>query len=217
MPTILSNIKIYHIIHIDRFKSILSEGYLYCDSIMSQKPNLESTSIGMHKIKQRRLTNYLKSYPNLTVGQFVPFYFCPRSVMLYVINCKNNQELSYKGGQENIIHLVFDLNKVLDWAKTKGLRSCYTTSNAGSCYFEDFSDFSQITNMIDWGSVKAIDWHQETIKEGKQSEFLIENRISTKLIEYIGVYDSNVCIQVNNILNNFGMSQIAEQRSDWYY
>lgn len=171
----------------------------------------------MHKIKQRRLTNYLKSYPNLTVGQCVPFYFCPSSVMLYVINCKNNQELSYKGGQENIIHLVFDLNKVLDWAKTKGLRSCYTTSNAGSCYFEDFSDFSQITNMIDWGSVKAIDWHQETIKEGKQSEFLIENRISTKLIEYIGVYDSNVCIQVNNILNNFGMSQIAEQRSDWYY
>lgn len=99
----------------------------------------------------------------------------------------------------------------------KGLRSCYTTSNAGSFYFEDFSDFSQITNMIDWVSVNAIDWHQEMIKERKQSEFLIENRISTKLIEYIGVYDSNVCIQVNNILNNFGMSQIAEQRSDWYY
>jgi CxxC-x17-CxxC domain-containing protein len=38
----------------------------------------------MNKIKERRLKLPLSSHFNLFVGDCVPFYFCPRSVMLYV-------------------------------------------------------------------------------------------------------------------------------------
>lgn len=51
----------------------------------------------------------LNSHPGLYVGQCVPFYFCPRSVMLYVIYCANHDELSYRGGQGPILHLEADL------------------------------------------------------------------------------------------------------------
>ena len=59
----------------------------------------------MSEIKQRRLTNPVKCRPGLSVGECVPFYFCPRSVMLYVIHMANHPELKYRGGQGAIVHL----------------------------------------------------------------------------------------------------------------
>ena len=58
----------------------------------------------------------INSHPSLCVGDCVPFYFCPRSVMLYVISMRNHAELSYQGGQEPIVHLEADLYDVVAWA-----------------------------------------------------------------------------------------------------
>ena len=50
------------------------------------------------------------------VGDYVPFYFCPRSIILYVIYRRNHPQLKYLGGQEEIIHLEADLTSVVQWA-----------------------------------------------------------------------------------------------------
>lgn len=83
--------KIYHIVHLDRLQSIVNDGYLFADSIMTNRNNIGSV-IGLPRIKQRRLTqrSLNRTWPDLFVGECVPFYFCPRSIMLYVINCKDN-------------------------------------------------------------------------------------------------------------------------------
>ena len=216
----LTNIKIYHIIHIDRLESILSDGFLYCDDKISKMQNT-GTVIGMQNIKERRLSTELSSISNLTVGQCVPFYFCPRSVMLYVIKCQNNPDLKYSNGQNDIIHLVFDLKKVLDWANDNHLKTCYTTSNAGSKYFEDYSDFSEIKERVDWQSVNAIHWSgigiDKSVKENKQAEFLIESKISINLLELIGVYNLQNYKKVNTILKERGFSLNVMQKPNWYY
>jgi len=67
-------IKIYHIVHIDKLASIISSGFLYSDARVTMQ-NLGGTNIGMSKIKQRRLNIPLSSYPNLNVGECVPFLF----------------------------------------------------------------------------------------------------------------------------------------------
>lgn len=85
--------KIYHIIHIDRLASIVADGFLWSDATMAQRQGA-GTTIGMHRIKARRLNELnLSCHPDLRVGQCAPFYFCPRSVMLYLIYCRN-EELS---------------------------------------------------------------------------------------------------------------------------
>ena len=211
-----NSIKIYHIIHINRLESVLFDGYIFSDAQMSQRTNM-GYSIGMNKIKQRRLEKHLASFPDLTVGQCVPFYFCPRSVMLYVISRKNNPDLSYSEGQDKVIHLVFDLNEVLAWAKNNNLRTCFTTSNAGSSYFDDYSDCSRIPSIIDWNSVNSSYWSDKDIREKKQSEFLVENRLLISLIEYIGVYDAQSLDKVQNMLSNYKISPVVKQRKDWYY
>ena len=74
------------------------------------------TTIGMSSIKKRRLKLKLTSHPDLHVGDCVPFYFCPRSVMLYVIHMANHAELTYRGGQESIVHLEAGLHEAVAWA-----------------------------------------------------------------------------------------------------
>ena len=67
------HIKVYHIVHMDRLESILKDGCLYSDDIINDREN-KGITIGMKKIKHRRLTqNKLNSYPDLFVGQCVPF------------------------------------------------------------------------------------------------------------------------------------------------
>ena len=80
--------KVYHIVHVDRLASIVSDGYLWSDSGMDQTRDT-GTAIGISSIKRRRLANVLNSQRDLHVGDCVPFYFCPRSVMLYVIYMSN--------------------------------------------------------------------------------------------------------------------------------
>lgn len=96
MP-IPANPKLYHIVHVDRLASIIeTDGLLSDDKIASR--NVAGSMIGMDHIKQRRLQELtLTSHPGLYVGQCVPFYFCPRSIMLYIIHQANHPDLTYRG------------------------------------------------------------------------------------------------------------------------
>ncbi len=81
--------RIYHIVHIDRLPSILATGGLVSDATMAQAAT-PHVSIGYEHIKRRRRTQLrLDSHPELFVGECVPFYFAPRSVMLYAIHRRN--------------------------------------------------------------------------------------------------------------------------------
>lgn len=206
--------KIYHIAHVDRLPSIVADGFLWCDAeVVRLAP--AGTTIGMNSIKRRRLNELrLSSHPDLHVGDCVPFYFCPRSVMLYLIYQGNHQELSYRGGQGPILHFEADLHAAIAWANAQQARWAFTNSNAGSRYFEDFDDIAHL-GEIDWNSVRALRWAQ--CKEGKQAEFLMEHRFPWHLIERIGVHSSVVYRQVVNTLPANGHRPPVEVRAEWYY
>lgn len=204
--------KLYHIVHVDRLSSILKDGFLWCDVHMAQHIPV-GTTIGMNNIKQRRLQNCLNSYPDLHVGDCVPFYFCPRSVMLYLIY-RQNTELDYKGGQGPIIHLEADLNAVTTWAKTQSARWVLTLTNAGSLYFEDRNDLACLKE-INWTAVHALSWKEH--KEGKQAEFLIEQCFPWNLVERIGVQSEVIYNHVVNALPVNGHRPKVEIKPEWYY
>ncbi len=168
----------------------------------------------MSNIKERRLRLTLNSHPDLHVGDCVPFYFCPRSVMLYVLFRANHPELPYRGGQEPIIHLEADLQQTVKWADRNNLRWAFTLSNAGAFYFEDRCDMAQL-NEINWGAVEALNW--QDCQEGKQAEFLIEKQFPWSLVSRIGLRTQMVKKQVNDILNNAPHNPQAEIITKWYY
>jgi hypothetical protein len=206
--------KIYHIVHVDRLPSIIADGCLWCDAeIVNRAP--PGTTIGMNSIKQRRLNELLlTSHPSLHVGDCVPFYFCPRSIMLYLIYRGNHTEMTYRGGQGPIVHLEADLHASVAWAQQNQQRWAFTLSNAGAYYFEDRCDLSQL-NEIDWTAVHATNW--QSCKEGKQAEFLLENRFPWHLIERIGVHSRAIYQQAANALPAGGHRPQVEIKAEWYY
>jgi len=168
----------------------------------------------MPKIKERRLNNPLMSHLGLFVGDCVPFYFCPRSVMLYLIHRGDSTEISYRGGQAPIIHLEADLRKTVAWAEQNNLRWAFTLSNAGARYFEDLCDLSNLSK-VDWQAVRATDWR--SCRDGKQAEFLVEDRFPWHLIERIGVYSLGRRVEVSDKLVSVTHKPLVEVKPDWYY
>ena len=212
--------KIYHIVHVDRLPSIIANEFLWCDSeILRRQP--EGTTIGMGSIKQRRLNELsLASHPELNVGDCVPFYFCPRSIMLYLIYQANHAELTYRGGQGPIIHLEADLNQTVAWAEQNDLRWAFTLSNAGAYYFEDRSELGQL-GEINWDAIQANRWSgngvSRTIKEGKQAEFLIEQSFPWHLVSRIGVHSRQVYSDVSAVQQSSTHKPLIELKPEWYY
>lgn len=207
--------KIYHIIHLDRLSSIVNDGFLWCDREAVKRVSI-GTSIGMDKIKLRRLNELTlkNNYPELFVGDCVPFYFCPRSVMLYLIYRANHDELQYQGGQDSILHLQADLYKTIEWAKQFSRKWVFTTSSAASKYFDDYSNMAELS-LIEWDAVNARDWTE--CREKKQAEFLIEYSFPWHLITYIGVKNEVDFKKVASILQYNPHQPRIEIKPQWYY
>lgn len=212
--------KIYHIIHVDRLPSVLADTCLWSDAEMVNRPDT-GTVIGMSDIKRRRLMELtLSSHPGLYVGQCVPFYFCPRSVMLYLLWQANHQNLGYRGGEEPIVHLEADLKDTVEWADENGWHWAFTLSNAGAYGFEDRDSLDSL-DEIDWEAVGATRWSgsgiPSSVRHEKQAEFLIESRFPWELVERIGVRSRDIAQRVSQVLRVDTHRPIVEIRQDWYY
>ncbi|AUC96110.1 DUF4433 domain-containing protein [Bradyrhizobium sp. SK17] len=207
--------KIYHIVDVDRLPSIIAHGRLLCDSEMV-KLQLPGTTIGMGSIKTRRLRLPVTCYANAFVGDFVPFYFCPRSVMLYVIHCANNPELTYKGGQGPIVHLEADLHTVLQWANANNHSWAFSGSNAGAQYAQFWKDAVHL-DQLNWQHIAATQWAQADIKEAKQAEFLMYNHFPWHLVERIGTHSLAVFNAVTTSLAQASHKPAVQITPAWYY
>ena len=213
--TVPKSPQIVHIIHVDRLPSVIKEGCLWCDAEVVAH-SFPGTTIGIGEIKQRRMSRPLTSHPGLKVGECVPFYFWPRSVMLYLIDRANHPALTYRSGQAPIVHLVADLRKTVRWADDNRIRWAFTLSNAGAGYFEDRHSLDDLGD-IDWSAVKARDWRDPVVKERKQAEFLVENRFAWQLVSRIGVMTEATRQLVAGALAASDHQPRVEIKRDWYY
>ena len=204
---------IYHIVHVDRLASIVADGCLWCDAEVMRRRS-PGTAIGMSEIKARRLERPLDSRPGLQVGDCVPFYFCPRSAMLYVIHKANHPNLAYRGGQEPIVHLEANLRETVAWADSMGRQWVFTLSNAAASYSEDLCDLAQL-DKIDWDAVQARDWKSR--KDGKQAEFLIERSFPWTLVRRIGVRSRGTWLCAVAAVRASTHRPPVEVACGWYY
>jgi hypothetical protein len=207
--------KIYHIIHKDRLASIIADSCLWSDAIIVQRQGA-GTTIGMGHIKERRLRLPVTCHGGTYVGDYVPFYFCSPSIMLYVIHCANQPGLTYQGGQEPIVHLEADLHRVISWANGTGRRWAFSLSNAGASYVQFRSKVAHL-DEVNWPAVAATDFRPIAIKDGKQAEFLVHESFPWPLVERIGVISQSVGTQVMNMMGGAEHRPPVETKRNWYY
>jgi hypothetical protein len=206
--------KIYHITHLSNLQSIVQLGELRPNSTMNTQVRPELVDIGMAAIKIRRASLPVTCFPGDRVGQYVPFYFCPRSPMLFVIRCQNNSDLSYNGGQEPIVHLEADLNQVVEWARLNHRRWAFSLSNAGAVYSE-FRSTHEALDELKWDAIQARDFR--SVKEHKQAEFLVKTDFPWFLIERVGVLSKEAVGKVREIVGNSSIVPGIQVMPDWYF
>lgn len=205
--------KIYHIVHIDRLPSILAMGELVSDTAAVRR-NLPGTSIGDSEIKARRRQKRLRIYPDLVVGDCVPFYFCPRSVLLHSNYTGTRTTIENRDGQEPIVHLQSDLGATVAWAGQQGRRWLFTNANAALSDIEEFNDL-QYLNRLKWDVISARWWKGKA--DQKMAEFLIEVGFPWHLVQRVGVMNSSVKQRVEELLVDREQSPNVSVMRGWYY
>ncbi|HEX4996924.1 MAG TPA: DUF4433 domain-containing protein [Terriglobia bacterium] len=208
--------KIYHITHRRNFPSIIQDGGLLCDRdmILRQGPAM---AIGIPNIKQRRVEELnVPCHPGTRVGDYVPFYLCPRSVMLFLIYKRNHPDLHFREGQNEIVHLEADLLSVVAWAQAQGRRWAFSLSNAGARYTQFRADVNSL-DELDWTAIAATDFRDAQVKERKQAEFLVHERFPFELVERIGVESEAAQARVVAALAGAPHQPLVDVRRDWYF
>ena len=198
--------KIYHITHLRNLAQIVATGGLWSDAQRVER-GLNCKIVGMSAIKRRRLEELVVScHPTTKVGQYVPFYFCPRSIMLYMLHQGNHPDLDYREGQQPIVHLRADVCATVDWANQNAARWAFSTSNAGTRYTSFHASLDQL-HEVNWQAVAATDFRSAEIKDGKQAEFLVHDWFPWELVEKIGVFNQNIGDEVLKALAAVGHQQ----------
>jgi len=200
------HVLIYHITDVANLPGILAEGGLHSDVAMAQR---NPTVIGYTHIKERRMKQIrVACCGGRLVGEFVPFYYCPRSPMLYVINQGNTGLPS--GCQRSIVHLVSTV------AVGIGLDRAWAISdgNAGAAYPSFFADVKALAGL-DWAAIRATDWHGKTSQ--KMAEFLVADFFPWTGFHAVGCHDSGVAKQVQDLLNSQHHRPAVTVEPGWYY
>jgi len=197
---------IYHITDVANLSGILADGGLHSDAVMAQR---NPTVIGYSHIKQRRLCQIRVSCcNNRFVGEFVPFYYCPRSPMLYTINKGNTGRPP--GCQATIVHLVCNIGTAVGlgqaWAISDG--------NAGAFHTSFDANLSAL-NGLDWPAIRASNWQGKTHE--KSAEFRIEDFFPWTCIQQIGCHNSTVAQQVKAMIQNHNHQPSVDVQPTWYY
>lgn len=208
MPRDLNATLLYHITDVCNLPSILQSGVLLSDAALVQH-KVGNTNIAHTHIKERRMTQYrVPCAGNRFVGEFVPFYYCPRSPMLYTVN----QGLTGRpaGCQNTIVHLV----TTVAWALSLKRPWAISDNNAGSALAE-FSDDIATLDVLDWKAIETHYWRE--CKMAKAAEFLVADHFDWRAIQAIGCHNAATAQKVTQALQGHPHQPIINVQNGWYY
>jgi hypothetical protein len=209
MPT-----SIYHITHIDNLPSILKSGGLIANSRLRQRQT-NYLDIAHENIQDRRARTEVPCGAGGYLHDYVPFYFAPRSPMLYAIHKQNVD--GYSGGQKPIIHLVSQIEAI----ENSEIAFAFTDGHGIMVYTDFYDDLYALNHVIDWELMESKYWFDTpddpNRKCKRQAEFLVHEFCHWNLIKEIGVINLTIQTQVREILQRFNIQTPINVYSNWYY
>jgi len=208
----LSPTNIYHITSLENLPSIIENDLLANSSCSNCR--IKYSSIAHSNIQDKREITKVTITPYGNLHDYVPFYFAPRSPMLYTIS-RGNVE-GYKGDQRQIIHLVSSVQVVI----SRNIPFVFTDGHA-IMHLTNFYNKETDLEYIDWQIMEEKYWC-DTNEDGdrkrrRQAEFLVHRSFPWSLVDQIGSIGKEIAEQVNNyILNSVHKPEIVINKN-WYY
>jgi len=205
----VTNRTLYHITHANNLAGIVREGCLWSDARRIAR-GFVSTNIGYSHIKARRMRRPVAVSAGGALGDYVPFNFCPRSVMLYVVSQGHE---GYADGQRPIVHLVSSIRSI----QAAGRPWFFTDRHADLGYARLFDSLDSLAE-VDWAAMPVRQWGgDQELREKRQAEFLVHEWCPWSAIEIVGVMNREIAALVEAAMAGAVHRPRVEVHRDWYY
>ena len=207
-------------LHVNNISHVLTNGITHKNS-PNRNPNF--VPIGEGSIIDKR-TNHLAIIDNggqlgfgyietITLGDLIPFYFGPRSPMLYKIE-KGGDGVN-KVHPKDIVYIVTNVEQIVN----SGIKYYFTDGHAIPAYtkFYNSDRVNDISTLVDIEAAWAKYWKSDTdldLKRRKEAEFLVQNDIPPQYILGYVCYNE----ETKEKLVSFGIPENRiEVKSNYYF
>ena len=194
-------ILLYRIIHWQNVEHALRHGLCYSEHPQAD-PNF--INIGHEQLISDRHTHPITQLTDAgSLGEYIPFYFGPYSLMLLMI--KNGTPPVQKRPQEDIVYMISSVQAIKD----AGLEYCFTDKQAKKALAGFYRDDKDL-DKIDWEVVKAQYWRNtpEYIdrQDRKQAEFLVRYHVPVACISWLAVKTEERKRYFEEMIANLGLT-----------
>jgi hypothetical protein len=205
---------IMHFTHVKNLPGILAAGCLQADSRVDRSSALKVEAADLD-IKARRKRMGIGIEPYGCVADYVPFYFGPRSPMLYKL--AKGSVPNYTDGQDPLIYLVSSAEAV----DASGVSYLFSDGNCASTVTRYANDLTMLGSLVDWEVIRAIKWANTADDPDRMrrrmAEFLVHERFQVEWVSEIAVRHVTMQRQVNGLLAAYDVELPVAVRPGWYF
>lgn len=202
---------IWRILHRANLPWVLQHG-LQCGNNPARCPTW--VSIGNAELIAKRAARPVPVPPGGTLGDYVPFYFTPFSVMLR--NIQTGWSSVNKVANEDIMILVSSLHRVSEL----GLPFLFTDSHAYSGLASFHADLINL-DRIDWPLLQRRDFRRDPEDPGKleryQAEALIHRHVPLQALLGIVCHTDVARSGIERKMQAVGVTLPVHTRPNWYF
>jgi hypothetical protein len=173
----------FRIVHIRNVEHIAKYGICHQNSVNKNEHYVQIGDAAVIKTREQKCF-----IGNKSITSYIPFYFGPRSIMLYVIQSGYNGVP--KVNPEDIVYCVVKLETII----AHNIPCFFTDGHALNRITKQYpaTELVNINNILQYTDVYARNWIDENDldkKRRKEAELLIEQDIPVELIAGYVVYN----------------------------
>jgi hypothetical protein len=209
---------VYHFTHVDNLPGILEVGGLLADSAAAGSSL--AVDVGDRDIKDARRRRVVPIPPGGPIADYVPFYFAPRSPMMYRIacDCRDGIPGRYADGDDPLVYLVSSMDRIV----AAGLRWVGTDGNAAAAVSRFAAATAELEEMVDWPLMSERIWKDVPDdldrRRRRMAELLVHRRVPLDSILGFAVRTAERQRAVRTVLSAYGLAgRYLAVRPAWYY
>jgi ssDNA thymidine ADP-ribosyltransferase, DarT len=204
----------YRITHIQNLPLILENGIVTKNHRDADGNYIE---IGNPEIIDVRSTTPVRIDGYGMIGEYVPFYFTPKAMMLYNIITGYRAPVVPKRNRNEILVircLITDLTKLKKWFFTDG------QANIKDGTVKHYNNLDHL-DEIDWESIQESNFSKSDGDYDRprryQAEFLVHGKVPLKAIESLNVYNQHAADYVNEVLNENNINLAVNIQPQYFF
>lgn len=201
---------ILHFTHVEHLPDMIRDG-VRADALVGGRLRRE---VGDRGVKDNRRRLVVTCGPGGHPCDYVPFYFAPRSPMLYKIAIGGVPQ--YQDGQDPLVYLVSTIGVVV----AAGLPWVFSDGNCGAYLTEYYDDLALLDSKVDWALQRASMWSNTaddpTRVTRRAAEFLVHRIFPWTLVRGLVTRSEATAERVRALLPASEPIEVLV-RPSWYY